>query len=129
MANFARTSTLMKKIPHNNSNVRNSMVLVWYSELFGALRYKLIWGGELDLSPPKLDLLFVKNRKIENGVPGIWTQAQKHILVNRTALYQLSHEDLVKLGFDTKNHYLCTITSSNPCVPMILVKFIKSAIF
>ena len=57
------------------------MVLVWYSELFGALRYKLIWGGELDLSPPELDLLFVKNRKIENGVPGIWTQAEKDIHV------------------------------------------------
>ena len=67
------------------------MVLVWYWELLRAQSYKLIWGGELDLSPPKLDLLFVKNRKIENGVPGIWTQAQKDILIISPALYQLSY--------------------------------------
>ena len=71
----------MEKILHNNTNVNNPMVLVWYWELLRAQSYKLIWGGELDLSPPKLDLLFVKNRKIENGVPGIWTQAQKDIIL------------------------------------------------
>ena len=42
MTNIAGLCRLMKKIPDNNSNVTNSMVLVWYSELFGALRYKLI---------------------------------------------------------------------------------------
>ena len=42
MTNIAGLCRLMKKIPDNNSNQRKSMVLVWYSELFGALRYKLI---------------------------------------------------------------------------------------
>ena len=51
------------------------MVLVWYWELLRALRYKLIWGSELDLSPP----FFIKNRKDLKGESGIWTRASKNI--------------------------------------------------
>ena len=68
MTNIAGLCRLMKKIPDNNSNVTNSMVLVWYWELLRALRYKLIWGGELDLSPPKLDHFCIKNSKKEKEV-------------------------------------------------------------
>ena len=71
------------------------MVLVWYSELFGALRYKLIWRGELDLSPPKLDSFFIKNRKKLKDESGIWTRALKDKHNSSPALYQLSHHVLL----------------------------------
>ena len=128
MANFARTSTLMKKIPHNNSNVRNSMVLVWYWELLRAQSYKLIWGGELDLSPPKLDSFFIKNRKKLKDESGIWTRALKDKHMLKPALYQLSHRVLVHVMVWYKYLFLCAMSGSNLGVSIILVKFTKSAI-
>ena len=105
------------------------MVLVWYSELFRALRYKLIWGGELDLSPPKLDSFLIKNRKKLKDESGIWTRALKDKHKSSPSLYQLSHQDILKTRVWYKYLFVCSMSGSNLGVSIILAKFTKSDIF
>ena len=105
------------------------MVLVWYWELLRAQSYKLIWGGELDLSPPKLDSFFIKNRKKLKDESGIWTRALKDKHISCPALYQLSHQVLVQEIVWYTFLSVCAMSDSNLGVSIILVKFTKSAIF
>ena len=88
------------------------MVFVWYSELFRALRYQLLWGSELDLSPPKLDPFCIKNSKEKKGVKGIWTHAQKRVLFHWPALYLLSYWRYMCIMVEHKNMFLCKVLNS-----------------